>query len=118
MTAPKPKPGDVVIVTTDNYYAAKAGDRAVIDRPHYGPGKVCAGLNAHAFWGPKCGPPTDRNPGRVSVSGGPFPAIDPARLVYAGKVEHTYWCWSGSARKDGGVDYRKVVDAWLWDGVE
>jgi hypothetical protein len=103
-----PKAGDVVIVDTDAYYAAKRGDRGVIDATLYGD-KLGFVLGASAY--------RSKETGHVSCSGGPCPPVDPAELKFAGRETQRFWSWGPNGPGAGnGVEYEVLVNAWEWGG--
>jgi hypothetical protein len=104
---PTPQAGDVVIIDTDDYYAAKRGDRGVIDAGLYGDERIGFVLKASVF----------RDERKVSASGGPCPCIEADSLTYAGRTTQRFWNWAGRLPgRDQGVEYEMEVNAWKWSG--
>lgn len=103
-----PESGDVVVVAEGgDYYAAKPGDRAVVQLGLYGPGTIGICFRASAFR------PDDG--AYVSCSGGPLPEVKIEDLKYAGKTQQRFWKWNQyGAGAGNGVDYTLEVDMWEW----
>lgn len=103
-----PRPGDVVEVINDNYYAsnAKTGRRGVITSSEgwHGADEVMFVFSASAF----------RERGYVSCSGGPCPVVKASALTYGGTTTQRFWRWIDRPRAGGGEDYDDIVNLWYW----
>jgi hypothetical protein len=117
----RPRPGDVVEIVGDRYYAknGKAGCRGVIDSTMYGEDLFMVVLGASAFFGCSSERPSCTHEHEcVSCSGGPCPAVHLNELVAGGQISHRFWHWKDYPRAGGGVDYVRLVNLWFWEPKE
>jgi hypothetical protein len=113
----QPQPGDAVRLDSATYYGAREGAIAIIDSTHYDwEGRCLIVFAASAFRGPETAYSPDQTES-VSCSGGPCPLVRMADLKPAGTREQRFWRWRDMPRANGGVNYRRTVPLWSWDGL-
>jgi hypothetical protein len=103
-----PHAGDTVILTGegDSYYELYKGHRGVIEGfPEWANGAAHICLASM--------PPFRSASGYVSISGGPFVAVDPKFLKYAGEKSVTFWKWNmWGPGADQGEYYNLTLPVW------